>query len=678
MHGFASRRDVGAMKRKRWRAALAAAALLAACLPCTVLAQNPNGLGPDVLGSTGSITVSMRDEQGRELALPTAAVSITASLGGPITSVLPQKGGEEWVFSDLTPGARYVVKVEATGFVTAQQFVELPNVKYASVRVDFYLVPADRENRLAKPAGGAILAPRAQKEVQKGIKDLEANKIHSAQKHLAKALKMAPGNPLVNFLMGESWLRAGKAEEATAYLEKAISLDPKQAQALVALGTLRYQQGDMTKAIELLKQAVETVPKLWRVHWLLAAAFLREGSYEQAREQAKAALKYGKEQADPVRVILGVALAKLGKRDKAIEMLSEYLKRHPDDRRAGEIDGLIAKLRQPQEPAPASGPEQRAEEQQQASVRPLAVKTHAATPQLPEREPAADLTVASTVEAAAPTPSALTNVATKESWVPPDVDAEKPERISDATCHLPQILKQAAGHAEELVSDLEKFSATEDFQEMEIGRKGKLHRPIALKFNYLVFIKHLRSNLPYIDEMRTPNPAERLEGGPLISTGVAALELVLHPDFNNDFAWKCEGMGEWEGQPAWMIHFEQRADRPTSRLHALATASGREYELALKGRVWVAANGNQVLHLETDLVRPLKEMGLEREHYAIDYGLVRFHTHPVALWLPETVDAYFGYRGHTYHQYSRFSHFELFWVGTGQKIAKPKEKTEKH
>jgi tetratricopeptide (TPR) repeat protein len=666
------------MNRKPWRAALAAGALLIACLPCTLLAQKPPNLNSSMMGPTGSITVSIRDEEGRPVTLPSTVVSIAADApGGPMTQVLPQKGGEDWVFTGLTPGVQYVVKVEATGFATAQQFVDMPNVNYASVRVDFYLVPADRESRLAKPAGGAILAPRAQKEVQEGIKDLAANRIHSAQKHLAKALKMAPGNPLVNYLMGASWLRAGKVEEATRYLENAISLDPKQTQALVALGTVRYEQGDMAKAIELLKQAVESAPKLWRAHWLLAVAFLREANYQQAREQAQAALKYGKEQADPARLILGLALAKLDRRDNAIEMLSEYLKEHPDDRRADQIRGLIAKLRQPRRPAAAAAPEPAVEEQQQSGVRPVAAKTGAPAPHVPAPEPDADLAAASTVAATAPTLPPLAEVPGKESWLPPDVDAEKPERISGATCHLSQILREAAGHAEELVSDLEKFSATENFQEVEIGRKGGLHRPIALKFNYLVLIKHPRPHLLYINEIRTPNPADRLAGGPLISTGVAALGLALHPDFDSDFDWKCEGMGEWKGQPAWMIHFQQRADRPPSRLHALVATSGQEYGLALKGRVWVAANGDHLLHLETDLVRPLEPVRLEREHYSIDYGLVRFHTHPVALWLPESVDAYFRYRGHTYHQYSRFSNFELFWVGTAQKIGKAKQNPQK-
>ncbi len=639
------------MNWKRWETALATVAIVAIFLPCTVLAQKPTVPGPAEMGPTGTITVSIRDEQGATVSL-NASVTIATQQGGTPSSALAQTGGSEWVFSDLMPGQTYVVKVEAPGFKTAEQYVELPSVRDASVRVGFYLVPEKSGNGAAKGAGGAILAPRAQKEVQQGIKDLEANKISSAQKHLAKALKMAPGNPLVNYLMGESWLRAGKVDVATRYLENALSLDPKQTHALLALGTLRYEQGNMAQAIELLKRAVDSAPKLWQAHWLLAGAFLREGNYQQAREHAEAALKYGKEQADSARLILGVALAKLGKRKKALEALNEYVTRHANDRDAEQVRGLIEKLRQ-------------------------SLQARTAGTSQAEKEPAADLTDLPILAGAGLTAPSVTTVPAKESWLPADIDAEKPERISDAACQLPQILKESARHAEDLVSNLEKFSATEDFQEVEINRNGELRQPLTQEFSYLVFIQHIRPQLISVDEMRTPDPMQHLPGVPLITTGSVALALAFHPDFSGDFDWKCEGMGEWKGEPAWMIHFEQRADRPTSLLQAFISKTKGGYALPLKGRAWVAANGNHLLHLETDLVKPLEQVRLEREHFAIDFGLVKFHSHPLVLWLPKSVDAYFLYRRHAYHEYSRFSNFELFWVGTGEKIGKPKEEPPK-
>ncbi|MDE3137444.1 MAG: tetratricopeptide repeat protein [Acidobacteriota bacterium] len=667
------------MNRRAWRAALAASALLTACLPCAEQArgqERPAVPGTTLVMATGTVYVSVRNEQGTPLGLP-SAVSITiAASGGPIMQHLTQKSGGEWEFQNLRPGVQYTVKVEAPGYRTAEQYVDLPYVDDASARVEFYLLPAKAGGGSAKPAGGAILAPRAQKEVQQGIKDLEAKKISSAQKHLAKALKMAPGNPLVNYLMGESWLRAGKVDEAIRYLEKAISLDPKQTQALLALGTVRYQQGDKAKAIELFKRAVESAPQLWQGHWLLADAYLRGGNYQQAREQAELAVKYGKEQADPARLILGVAQAKLGKRDEALGTFRDYLKRYPKGPRAEQVREIIKDLQQPPRAAPAKAAAQDARKRPQADGQTVAAATDAPTPLSAEPKPTADLAAGPDVAATTLTPPHFVKVPAREDWAPADVDDEKPERISNATCPLPRILRQSARNAEELVNDLQKFSATENFEEVEISRAGQMSRPTAETFSYLVFIHYIRPHLISIDEMRTPSPAVELPAGQLISTGSAALALVFHPDFANDFDWKCKGMGEWKGQPTWLIHFRQRADRPTSRLHGFE-APGGGYILALKGLAWVAANGNQVLHLETDLVKPVEQARLEREHFAINYGLVTFMTHPVALWLPKSVDTYWLYQGRSYHEYSRFSNFQLFWVGTAQEIGKPKQSPPK-
>ncbi len=79
------------------------------------------------------------------------------------------------------------------------------------------------------------------------------------------------------------------------------------------------------------------------------------------------------------------------------------------------------------------------------------------------------------------------------------------------------------------------------------------------------------------------------------------------------------------------------------------------------------------MHMETDLVKPIPGIKLQREHFVIDYTTVTFAKHKVTLWLPENVDVYFQYRGHYLHHYHHFSDFKLFWTGSTQKIGQPKE-----
>lgn len=662
------------MNRRWWQTAFGIAAIAAIFLPCAerAQAQNSSSSSSGELRPTGTITVFLRNERGTPIGNPSALVTISNTQGGAIAPGQSVAGQGEWQFTNVMPGDEYVVTANAPGYKTAQQYVDLPRARFASIQVQFYLVPAGGRDRLAKPAGGAILAPRAQKEVEKGIKALNEKKFRSAQKHLLKALKMAPGNPLVNYLVGESWLRAGNVKKATPYLVNAVSLDPKLTQALVALGRVRYEQGEMVKAIALLKPAVKLDPKEWQAHWLLAAAYLHERNYRQASEQADLALKYGKRQADPARLILGVSLAALGRREKARKALAEYLREHRNDPRAAQIRKLVEKLRQPPPSTPAAATAPVLNQRQEGGKQSPEAKTEAATATATTPKPAAE-PAAATTAISAPAPTTAEKVSERGNWWPANIDALKPKRISGAVCHLPRILRREARHAEELVRNLQKYSATEHFQEVEIDRHGGLQRPVSLKFGYIVFIKRIRRHLISVDDVLTPNPSARLAGGPLVSSGAAALELVFHPDFAHDFAWRCDGMVRWKGQPAWLVHFRQRTDRPTSLLQAFLTPSGEQFNIPLTGLAWVGANGDQVLHLEAQLVRPMQQVRLEGESISINYGLVQFRTHPLALWLPTSVDSYFRYQGHTYHQYARFSNFQLFWVKTAQKIGKPKQ-----
>ena len=150
-----------------------------------------------------------------------------------------------------------------------------------------------------------------------------------------------------------------------------------------------------------------------------------------------------------------------------------------------------------------------------------------------------------------------------------------------------------------------------------------------------------------------------------------ALALVFHPLMVPDFRFECEGLGEWEGQAAWQIHFAQRPDRP-GRLIAYS-AGGKYSLLALKGRVWVDPGTFQVLRLESELVQPVKEMALTLQHIAISYQPVPFRTQDQELWLPRNAEIYVERQGRRYYRRHTFSDFKLFTVQTTQDIQLAKE-----
>jgi tetratricopeptide (TPR) repeat protein len=518
----------------------------------------------------------------------------------------------------------------------------------------------DTAKGASEGGGNFLLAPRAQKEVQQGIKDLKKNKIHSAQEHLEKALRMAPGNPDVNYLLGMCYLQARQPAQAEVYLKKALSIDPSEVRASLALAEIRYEQGDDAGVIQVLGQVPSKAPNVWQAHWLLAMAYLGEKKFSEAAEHAQRALEAGKKKARGARLTLGEALAGMGKRAEAAKTLETFLKENPKDLRAKQVSEWITQLRKPP-PIPP----------------PAAVRSPAASSSgknaTPEMTAAAESSPPAAVSgpAAAP-PAPATELPEDESWMPADVDTVRPAIVSSAACPLSTVMKEAGEGMEEFIGDLQKFSATEEFQFVEVGRHGELKRPFERKFDYMVFVEKPRPHVFVLREMRNRELGVKQMGGPVVDTGTAALALVFHPQYQSNFEWKCEGLGSWKGRPAWVVHFQQRADLPISGLTTFDTPA-KAYPLALKGRAWLTQKKARVLHLDVDLMNPVKEVRLEGERFSIDYREVSFASHDVKLWLPEEVNFYVEYRGHAYHEYHRYSHFELFWVGTEQKIGKAKE-----
>ena len=81
----------------------------------------------------------------------------------------------------------------------------------------------------------------------------------------------------------------------------------------------------------------------------------------------------------------------------------------------------------------------------------------------------------------------------------------------------------------------------------------------------------------------------------------------------------------------------------------------------------------QVMRLESELVKPIPEIGLALEHIAIDYDLVQFRTQQIQIWLPRGAELYVDRKGHRYYRKHTFTDFRIFNVDTAQSVERPKE-----
>ncbi len=174
-----------------------------------------------------------------------------------------------------------------------------------------------------------------------------------------------------------------------------------------------------------------------------------------------------------------------------------------------------------------------------------------------------------------------------------------------------------------------------------------------------------------VDEIRDTDAPLSAFPTRVATTGLAAIAPVFHPYYIGDFEMACEGLGQWRGQPAWQVHFQQRPDKPT-RIHGFLV-DWKRYPVKLKRRAWISADAYQVVCLELDLMEAIPKIRLQAEQLEIEYRPVQFTRRHLELWLPESADLYMDFRGHRYHHRHSFSDFLLFSVEATQQIQGPQE-----
>jgi hypothetical protein len=236
------------------------------------------------------------------------------------------------------------------------------------------------------------------------------------------------------------------------------------------------------------------------------------------------------------------------------------------------------------------------------------------------------------------------------------------------SCSLDDVLAHVSANTREFVDNVNRITATEIVKLERRRGNGNLEDTVHLKANYVANIQLRDSRYFSVDEYRDgyANRSDFVQ-----AVGATTLVLVFHPIHLDEFDITCTGIGNWQGAPAYLLNFQQRPDRPNT-MSEFSTRRGT-YGISLKGTAWVDATTFQVVHLETDLLKPIPELFLDFEHQSLDYGPVVFAARHVSLWLPQSVDITVHLRGKQFNARHSYSNYQLFVVDTGQKIAKPKE-----
>ncbi len=89
-----------------------------------------------------------------------------------------------------------------------------------------------------------------------------------------------------------------------------------------------------------------------------------------------------------------------------------------------------------------------------------------------------------------------------DHWFPQDIDGVIPQVAPGVACPLTEVLSQAGKRIEELVGNVDKFTATEVVEHQSVNRSGQLRRPEIRKFSYLVSIAQTPNGQMNVEEYR--------------------------------------------------------------------------------------------------------------------------------------------------------------------------------
>jgi len=297
--------------------------------------------------STSSAQRTPSDPSQPLLSQPHLIVYVREANGGPVSSMalvtLTHVSSQSWqqrtaeggraVFENVSSG-RYSVQVTAGGYARAMEEIEIVGggggeTLYVTMKPD-----APGEKPAEAPSGPPVLAPKAQKEMDKALGAVRGGNMEEARKHLDEAYRLAPANPDVNFLFGVYSSQKNDWIQAKAYWTKAITYYPKHLLAQISLSDALLRDNKPAEAVPHLKKALEIDANSWRAHAFLADADLRMGSAEDAVHEADRAIALGHEKAGPVQPLLARALVVQGNRERAIQVLESYLREQPADAEA--------------------------------------------------------------------------------------------------------------------------------------------------------------------------------------------------------------------------------------------------------------------------------------------------------------------------------------------------------
>jgi len=198
----------------------------------------------------------------------------------------------------------------------------------------------------------------ARASLESGYTALTDGDFPAAEAAFLEVLDAEPRNLEAMRLLGLAYLEEGRTREAFSTLQILRVLAPDDARVHFGLARVYYQAGLRAQERASLMAALRLDPDFTQVHRFLAHALVEEGELFSASAEyvwLKEAAERNGEPADPVVLFnLGLLDARLGRPDRAADLLARFLLTVPEGEQADQARQVLAHVAPP---PPAENPD---------------------------------------------------------------------------------------------------------------------------------------------------------------------------------------------------------------------------------------------------------------------------------------------------------------------------------
>jgi tetratricopeptide (TPR) repeat protein len=487
---------------------------------------------------------------------------------------------------------------------------------------------------------------KARGEYEKACLASQKKKLDESEQHLRRAIDKFKDYSAAWVMLGVVLDEQHKAQDGRDACSHATTIDAKYFPAYLCLAEFSARNQEWDKLLDLANVALGLNSENdGYAHYYRAMAYFYLNNLADAQKNALQAAQIDlNHNYLPLYFLLAQIYAAQGDKVAAAAQLREALKNHNDPAQEDVAKRYLAKL----EAVPTTMIDQKSG---------VASETVGTIPLTDTPDEA----IASMSELRTP----------YDSWIPEDIDHSVPPVASGSACSLPVVLDGAGQRIVELVHNVDRFTATEILMHQPVDHLGHMGPTITTQFSYLVSYTEDPNGPLHVDEFR--NGSLSLDPFPnhIATLGTPSLVLIFHPRYVNNFKMECEGLGQWHGQPAWQVRFEQRTDRPN--LTYSFSVDRATYAVNLRGRAWILAGSYQVARLETDLVQSIPKIRLRLDHQSVEYRPVKSSTKNLQLWLPSSTELYMDFQGRRFYRKHSFTNYTIFSVDSQYQVGDPKK-----